>query len=208
MSRNRSLRQLEITAYSLRSVLKDHSPAATASSFKAMLSTIRSPAFSCVTVIYQQDDFSNNLSRKDTSAGLGDERMWYYGQFELFRAMHEARPYRLVSALIRVGDDSVRELNRVLDVEEAKGGCLCTSRYIILCGSTEDEEEASTMVLSTRILHRFGSGSGRRRFTVRFRAQVHQVSLEPNANRSIGTLGPICQHPSCQTGGVATRFCG
>ena len=48
--------------------------------------------------------------------------MWYYGQFELFRAMHEVRPYRLVLALIRVGDDSVRELNRVLDVEEAKEG--------------------------------------------------------------------------------------
>ena len=87
--------------------------------------------------------------------------MWYYGQFELFRAMHEVRPYRLVLALIRVGDDSVRELNRVLNVEQAKGGCLCTLRYIILCGSTEDEEEASIMVLSTRMLHRFGSGSGR-----------------------------------------------
>ena len=119
LSQNRSLRKLEITADSIMRVLGDRAPAAIPSSFRAMLSSIKSPIFSDVVVVYQQGDFYNDLYPTTMSA---DEESWYHRQFEVFRAMHEARDYRLVLSASRAGDDSVRELKRAVAVERAKGG--------------------------------------------------------------------------------------
>jgi len=122
LSRNRSLRELEITARSLISELRSRTPATPPSSFKAMLSTIRSPAFLDVVVIYRQGDFYHNAYSRDERAELGDEETWYRRQFEVFHAMREARPYRLVLSAKRVGDDSVRELRRAVAADQARGG--------------------------------------------------------------------------------------
>jgi len=122
LSRNRSLRELEITARSLISELRSRTPATPPSSFRAMLSTIRSPAFLDVVVIYRQGDFYHDAYSKDGRAELGDEMTWYRRQFEVFRAMREARPYRLVLSAKCVGDDSVRELRRAVAANQARGG--------------------------------------------------------------------------------------
>jgi len=88
-----------------------------------MLSAIRSPAFFDVVVVYRQGDFYHDAySSKDARAELWDEETWYRRQFEVFRAMREARPYRLVLSANCVGDDSVRELRRAVAADQARGG--------------------------------------------------------------------------------------
>jgi len=87
-----------------------------------MVSTINSPTFSDIVVVYRQGDFHNDALYRDTLAELGDEETRYHKQFEVFRAMHEARDYRLVFSVDQAGGESVRELERALTVERAKGG--------------------------------------------------------------------------------------
>jgi len=57
-----------------------------------MLSTVTSPLFLDVVVDYRQGDFYHDAYSKDARAELGDEETWYRRQFEVFRAMREARP--------------------------------------------------------------------------------------------------------------------
>ena len=87
-----------------------------------MLSTIRLPASFDVVVVYQQGDFYHDAYSQGERAELGDEETWYRRQFEVFRAMREARPYRLVLSANRVGDDSVRELRRAVAADQARTG--------------------------------------------------------------------------------------
>ena len=122
LSRNRSLRELEITAQSLISQLRSRTPATPPSSFKAMLSTIRLPASFDVVVVYEQGDFYHDAYSQGGRAELGDEETWYRRQFEVFRAMRGTRPYRLVLSAKHVGDDSVRELRRAVAADQARGG--------------------------------------------------------------------------------------
>ena len=119
LSRNRSLRKLEITASSIMGVMGVRAPTAIPSSFKTMISSIKSPVFSDVVVIYQQGDFYNDLYPAHTST---NEESRYHRQFKVLREMHKARDYRLVLSASCVGDDSVRELKRAVAVERAKGG--------------------------------------------------------------------------------------
>ena len=121
LSRNGSLQKLEITANSLISTLKDRAPGTVPSSFRAMVSTVKPPVFSVV-VVYGGNDFYNAAYSWGTQAGLGDEGAWYSRQFEVFREMYKARDYRLVLRAVHVGDVSVRELERAVAVEKAKGG--------------------------------------------------------------------------------------
>ena len=121
LSRNKSLRKLQITAESLISCFRKCTSATIRATFKAMLSTIKSPAFSDVMVIYRRGDFHSYAS-KAVRLGLGDEETWYHRKFEVFRAMYEARDYRLVLSMECVGDNSVRELKRAVARERAKGG--------------------------------------------------------------------------------------
>ena len=122
LSRNKSLRTLEITAESLIGELRDRSPATTPSCFKAMVSTISSPIFSDVVILYQQGDYYNNVYSEDMRVESWDEETWYHKQFEVFRAMYEARDYRLVLSVDQVGGELMQELERALTVEWTKGG--------------------------------------------------------------------------------------
>ena len=122
LRRKKSLRKLEITASSLIWVLKNRAPATVPSSFRALLSTVESPVFSDVVVVYRHGDFYNDVYSNDAPTELGDEETWYHRQFEVFRAMFEAQDYRLVLSMNWVGDDSVREIKRAVVAERAKGG--------------------------------------------------------------------------------------
>ena len=124
LSRNKSLRELRITAGSLVTALTDRAPATTPSSLRAVLSTIESPAFSKVVVIYQEPDFYHSIYERtqDTKAALGEEFAWYERQFDMFREMYKARNFRLVLWGYRVGHDSMRELQRAVAAETARGG--------------------------------------------------------------------------------------
>jgi len=122
LSRNRSLRELEIPAKTLIQVLRFGPPVTISSSFKAVLSAVRSSTFSDVIIIYQKGDFYHDVYSKKTRDEFGDEETWYHRQFEVFRAMYEARDYRLVLLASSVGDESVRELKRAVAAERAKGG--------------------------------------------------------------------------------------
>ena len=122
LSRNKSLRELRITANDLISCLRRSRPATTPNAFKTMLSTIKSPAFSDVIVVYRQGDFYNYPYSGPTRYESEDEEAWYHRQFEVFHAMYEVRDYRLVLSVDCASDDPVRELERAVATERAKGG--------------------------------------------------------------------------------------
>ena len=133
LARNKSLRELEITAKSLISALRIRASGATSRVLKAVFSTIKSPAFSDVVVIYREDDFYNYAFSENKQSQLGDETTWYREQFAVFRAMHEVRDYRLVLSVNwgcdnssrrsgRLKEKIVRELERAVKAEQAKGG--------------------------------------------------------------------------------------
>ena len=122
LSRNKSLWQLKITAQSLIEALRDRAPATTSSSLRAILSTIKSPAFSDVLVVYHAHEFCNAVYNKDRRAELGEEDEWYYKQFDAFREMYKARDFRLVLRTWHVSDNSVQELERAVTAEKARGG--------------------------------------------------------------------------------------
>jgi hypothetical protein len=111
-------------AGSLVAALTDRAPATTPSSLRAVLSTIKSPAFSEVVVIYRECDFYHSVygRTEDTKAALGEESAWYERQFDVFREMYKARNFRLVLWAYHVGHDSMRELQRVVAAETTRGG--------------------------------------------------------------------------------------
>ena len=124
LSQNKSLRELKITAGSLIAAM--HSgPATTApSSFRTVLSTIKSPAFSRVVIVYREIDFYNVLYSMDAhlEAMSSGEAAWYHMQFDIFREMCKARDFRLVLEASDVSDGSVQELKRAVAAETARGG--------------------------------------------------------------------------------------
>jgi hypothetical protein len=103
LSRIKLLRTLEITAQCIySSYLLTHA-----------LSTITSPAFSEVTIIYRDSD----LPRSPSPAEARDEAHAHHWQFELFRAMRRVRNFQLVLCA-RVRDDereySVQKLKQII----------------------------------------------------------------------------------------------
>jgi hypothetical protein len=103
LSRNKSLRTLEVNAWSIRDPRL----------LIYALSTITSPAFSKVTVFYR---------------GFGDVEgitCCHPQRFKAFRAMHGVRDFQLVlCALVPgcMGERSVQKLKQVVAVEKAKMG--------------------------------------------------------------------------------------
>ena len=85
-----------------------------------MISTVKSPIFSVI-VVYQRGDFYNSVYSREAQGQLGDEDTWYHEQFEVFREVYRALDFRLVLRARIVGDVSVRELERAVAVEKAKG---------------------------------------------------------------------------------------
>ena len=121
LSRNKTLGVLAITAESLIGVLALRRPATTSSAFKALLSTIRSPVFSGVIVVYREGDSYDGALCK-FGREIGDKEAWYHGQFDVFRAMNEARDYQLALVVDHAGYGLVGDLERAAVVEQAKGG--------------------------------------------------------------------------------------
>lgn len=75
-----------------------------------------------VVVVYQQGDFYHDSRSGDLQAKFPDEETWYHRQFEVFRAMYQARDYRLVLSASCVDGGSGQELERAVVVEWAMGG--------------------------------------------------------------------------------------
>ena len=124
LSRNKSLRELRITAGSLIAALRNRAPTTTPRSLRAVLLTIKSPAFFKVVVTYREHDFYHYVytRTKDPRDALGEESAWYERQFDMFREMYQARNFQLVLSAYHVGHDSVRELEYAVAAETAKGG--------------------------------------------------------------------------------------
>ena len=101
LSQNGSLQTLEIAAKSLIGVLSRRTPATAPGSFKTMLSTVKSPAFSDVFFVYREGDFYNDRCPKNAR----DEGIWYRRQFEVFRKILDVGGFRLTALVRREGDD-------------------------------------------------------------------------------------------------------
>ena len=114
LSRNKSLRRLEIRAKSLIPALKKYATDTVPSTFRAVISTINSPAFSEVVVIYSGDDFNNVAYSRGGGARSEDE--WYREQFGVFREIYKARDFRLVLRGHCLSNRSARELERAVAV--------------------------------------------------------------------------------------------
>ena len=114
-------------------MLRARSPNAPASLLVYALSTIMSPVFTEVTVMYRDYDFRGVGSpwsdepcvRKRLPAEKVEEASWHCRQFETFRTIREGRDFRLVlcaDVWDRVGEYSVRVLKEAVAAEKARRG--------------------------------------------------------------------------------------
>ena len=133
LSRNQSLRTLQVTARDINRVFRFGSQG-TASLLIYALSTITSPSFSEVVVRYRWDDFPGveswrhpdrpplrELSQDERAA----EAFRHRRRFGLLREVHKVRDFQLVldvSVWGTVGEYSVQRLKEVLAEEKARGG--------------------------------------------------------------------------------------
>ena len=144
LSQSKSLRALEITAWSV--------PGGEPGFPTHALSTITSPAFSKVVICYRDYHFSDvrgpplysdcNFFRLMSKADIAEEASWYHRQLELFREMHKVRGFQLVlcaDVWDRMVECAVRVLKQAVAVEKARGGfgdlsseplVICTPRRI------------------------------------------------------------------------------
>ena len=130
LSRNTSLRTLEIPAQSIIGTIRGScvpNPA-TLSFLRTALSTITSPAFSEVIIVYRGEDFSGvayhppNVYREMTPASRAKEALWHRSQFEVFREMYKVRDFQLTfcaDVWNRVGEYAVGVLKHAIAVEKA-----------------------------------------------------------------------------------------
>ena len=128
LSRNKSLRTLEVTAHTLYLVAE--TGALTAStSLKHALSTVKSPVPPEVIVFYEDGDLNywrtppgpHQLSQTD-GIEIDDK---HHMVFEALCEMYKVRNFRLVLRANCVGhlrEGEVRELERIVAMEQAKGG--------------------------------------------------------------------------------------
>jgi len=126
LSQNRSLRVLEVAALSIVTVKPGF--------LARMLSTITSPAFSEVAVIYRDHDFRGvnkplNSRGKALRAMSGvqraEEAWWRREQSEAVREMRKVRDFRLVlwvDVWDRAGEYAVQALKQVVAAERAEVG--------------------------------------------------------------------------------------
>ena len=129
LSRNKSLRVLEVTARSVNRVLEIDSPDVASSFFKHVLSTITCSVSFEVIVFYRSYDFYDAWSvlRVDPTplAQIAGEAAWRHRQFETFREARKVRDFQLelcADVCDRMEMYSVRELENAVAVEKASGG--------------------------------------------------------------------------------------
>ena len=134
LSRNISLRTLEVTARSFDGALWTHPPDAAARLLKYALSTITSLVFSEVVVFYRDRDFHGikNLPTTDGIILYGmspdevvEEALWHRRRFEILRIMHKVRDFRLVLCVNvweHLGRHAVQILKEAVAAEKASRG--------------------------------------------------------------------------------------
>ena len=124
LSRNKSLRKLELQASSI-----DGSPGIT-SFLKHLLSTITSSAFLTIYLFHGEYYFRGiTFGRSDwpqlSNAERENEVSRYHRRFEVLREMHKVRTFQLklgVTAWGRFGEGPVRLLEEAIAEERAEGG--------------------------------------------------------------------------------------
>jgi len=120
LSRNKSLQALEITAGSIDHALWSGSLDYASHLLGHMVSTIKSPAFLEVIVVYQDYDFCDYPFRGVSAT----KASWHYSRFEVLREVQKARDFRLVlCADVQDcrGENLVRVLNEAVAMGKAKG---------------------------------------------------------------------------------------
>lgn len=132
LSQNKSLRTLEVKAWMI--ILPNFACApnpATSGFLRTALSTITSPVFSEVVILYQDVDFcykefypisTGSLYRGVTPSRRALEASWHRRLFEVFREMYTVREFRLVlcaEVWDRAVDYAVDVLKRTVAAEKA-----------------------------------------------------------------------------------------
>jgi hypothetical protein len=134
--RNRSLRALEVMAWSIgAALLRGGSPGPASSLLKHTPSSTTSPAVFGLTVLYRDyRDFRGIRSAWDKSprdplrhmseTERAEEASRHNRQFDVFRGAQKVRDFRLVlcaDVWERLGEYAVQVLKQVVEVEKAKG---------------------------------------------------------------------------------------
>ena len=133
LSRNKSLRTFEVTARSIISRRKPRAPNPTTLRFlRTVLSTIASPSFVEVVIIYLSYDFGGvvfhcrpRVCKDVTPAEREKEASWHRGLFKVFRKMYAIRDFQLVLCVDVwdcVGEHAKGLLKEAVAVEKAKNG--------------------------------------------------------------------------------------
>jgi len=134
LSRNKSLRTLELTAWSINDTIWRGTINPVSNLLEPTFSTIASTTPLKVMVIYQDHDFGglhNHLGnklfgpfRKMSRAEREKEASWHNKQFEVFRRVQKVHDFQLVlcaDVWHHVGEYSVRVLKKAVERQEAKG---------------------------------------------------------------------------------------
>ena len=136
LSRNTSLRTLRLTAGSIDRALEDDPPGTASIFLDRVLSTITSPAFSDVMVVYEDDDFRGIISqfeeysdwphlRETSETERAKEASLHRRRFRVLRGLRKAREFQLVlcaEVWDPVGDYSIQMLKEAVADEKAKNG--------------------------------------------------------------------------------------
>jgi len=108
LSRNKSLRTLQTTTWSLDDALRARPPVPGTSLLTYALSTITSPVFSEIVVFYRDYDLPGAYSawpgrspvqsafQNGIGAGIAEEASRHHRRFGVFRALRKVRDFRLV----------------------------------------------------------------------------------------------------------------
>jgi len=133
LSRNKSLRTLEIVAHCIVDRYKPYAPTPPISNFlRTVLSTITSLEFSEVVIIYRDTDFCGvaqysrppNIYTDTTPDQRAKEASWHRELFKVFRWMYGLREFRLVlcaEVWDCVGEYAMRVLKQAVAAEKAGG---------------------------------------------------------------------------------------
>jgi len=135
LSRNESFRTLQIVASCIGRMPNDGSPHPTSSFLSHTLSTITSPEFSNVVVVYRSFDFLGvessehphrpPLRREISRTEEAQEVLWHRRLFEVLRGVHKVRDFKLelcADVWEPVGEYSVGILKQAVAEEKASGG--------------------------------------------------------------------------------------
>ena len=133
LSQIESLRALEVAATSIDLALRNGLPGAASKILKYALSTIRSPEFFRVVLIYQEQDFRGVHTdrhskwphlRVMSQAERAEEASQHHRRFELFREMYRVHDFQLVLYLDvwgSVEEYTVQALREAVAAERANG---------------------------------------------------------------------------------------